>query len=167
VTITGERANRIIEVHDGATRMGAADDNGQVIDGTSNTVAFGESGALFNIPALVTQMTITTFYTPANGQPVVCNTSGVVNLPSLASPQTIGDLLNAAGITLCPPLDNTLDTSGSPAEVENLDDLQRLLLTAIFGGGTHLEAANPDLPPDPLFNPLVLKEDCEGEGVGE
>jgi hypothetical protein len=60
--------------------------------------------ALFNIPELVTQMTILTFYTPANGQPVFCNTSGVITVDNPVVDTLPSELVTALENPLCPQL---------------------------------------------------------------
>ena len=166
VTATGERENRIVEVHDGVQRVGAVDDNGQLIAGTDSLAGLGPNGALFNLPASVTQMQIRTYHTGGADQPTACDITERINLPNVFSTETPRQMFDCLGITICPPLDSMFNL-----DAPDSDPAVTLFMWAVVfsgadsSGGTHVEASDPDRPYHPVFNPLVWKEDCEGDFV--
>ena len=163
VRANGERENRIVEVHDETQRIGAVDDNNNVIDGTADQVGFSDDGhVLVNLPLDTARVEVRSFHTATQTDPVACD-SVEVTFEDLLQSETLGDLLESAGITLCPPLDTQM-VLDMPLDRQSagLVILGLMLSPGASAGGTHLGLANPDVPHHPIFNPFVWLEDCEG-----
>ncbi|MBK9124031.1 MAG: hypothetical protein IPM16_13075 [Chloroflexi bacterium] len=166
VTASGTRANRLIEVHDGNLRLGATDDNGNLIGGTSNLVDYGADGAaLVYLPETTMQIQVRTFYTDEAGQPTLCDDLETVDLRDLMESETLGDLLDRLGVYVCPPLDQVLDRSTPLSSQDAVVAAVRALTAGGYtpGLGNALRLANPNRPFHPLFNPLMLFDSCAGD----